>query len=281
VRAGGQYFVRPVAANYLFQPQTRDFNPLDSNKTADFIALSVNHLLFSNPSFTIGEGECNAQVTVVRGGNAQGVGPITVDYSTSDGTATAGSDYTAVSGTLSFPEGTFSRTITIPILDDQLIEGAEQFSIVLSNPTGNVDLASPSSATINITDNDPTTTPILVTETNSDRAIAINATTWFPGPFRLTTPLNFSSDTRTRISLFVENLQFNACQGLSVITVDAEDAQHNHFQLPLEAVFKLPGNNPLRQLIVRLPENLSSGELLIGISAPSVVSNKARISIQP
>src|SRR5204862_5554280 len=97
VSAGGQYFVRPVAANFLFDPQTRDFNPLDGNKTADFVALSVNHLLFTNSTFTIGEGECNLQVTVVRGGNAQGVGPITVDYATVDGTAKAALEYTAVS----------------------------------------------------------------------------------------------------------------------------------------------------------------------------------------
>jgi Tol biopolymer transport system component len=281
VRAGGTYFVRPVGANYLMQPQTRDFSPLDGNKTADFVALSANHLILSNASFTVGEGRCTLQVTVFRGGNAAGVGPITVDYATTNGTATAGSDYTAVSGTLSFPEGTFSRTITIPILEDQLIEGSEQFAISLSNSTGEVDLGIPSSATVTITDNDPTATPILVTETNSDRAIALNATSFSAGPFRLTTPLNFSLDTRTRISFFVENLEFNSCQGLSVITVDAEDAQQNHFQLPLEAVLKLPGNNPFGQLIVRLPEGLSSGDLLITISTQGQVSNKARISIQP
>jgi Tol biopolymer transport system component len=280
VRAGGTYFVRPAAANYLMQPQTHDFTSLDGNKTADFVALSANHLGLGNASPNVGEGGCSLQVTVFRGGNAGGVGPITVDYATVDGTATAGSDYTAVSGTLNFPEGTFSRTITIPIFDDQLIEGSEQFSISLSNPTGEVDLGTPSSATVTITDNDPTT-PKLYTETGSDRAIAFNATSMVAAPFHLTTPLNFSDDTRTRISFFVENLQINSCQGPPVIAVEAEDALLNHFQLPLEAVISYTGNAPFRQVIVLLPENLSAGDLLITISTNGLVSNKARITIQP
>jgi Tol biopolymer transport system component len=59
VRAGGTYFVRPVGANYLFQPQTRDFSSLDGNKTADFVALSTNHLLFTNRYIFLGEGQCS------------------------------------------------------------------------------------------------------------------------------------------------------------------------------------------------------------------------------
>jgi Tol biopolymer transport system component len=140
VLAGSTYFVRPVAANYLFQPQTHDFSSLDGNQTADFVALSANHLLFTNRYIFVGEGQCSLLLTVVRGGNAQGVGPITVHYATSDGTATAGSDYTAVSGNLNFPEGTFSQTITILLMADQIVEDPETLSISLSNPTGEVDL---------------------------------------------------------------------------------------------------------------------------------------------
>lgn len=278
VNAGGTYHVRPMKANYVFQPQTKDFSPLDGNKTADFVALSANHLLFTKGSLTIGEGGCGLQLTVVRGGNAMGVGTITVDYATSDGTATAGLDYTAVSGTLNFPEGTYSRTITIPILDDQLVEGVEQFSISLSNPTGEVDLGTPSIATITMTDK---VAPILFTESNSDVVIALNATSFVAGPFKLMTPLNFSLDSRTRISIFAQNLPLNPCQGSLVITVNAEDSQHNHFQLPLEAIATTSGSNPLIQLIVRLPENLSAGDLWITVSTPGFISNKAKISIQP
>lgn len=268
----GNYSVRPIGANYLFNPQTSDFL-LDSNKTADFIALSTNHLLFTQATRTVVEGVASVQVTVARGGNCCGVGPITVKYATEDGTAKAGEDYTAVSGTLNFPEGTFQQTITIPILNDQLREASEQFSIKLSEPTGEVDLANPSIAVITIQDNEP----VLITEANSDRAIAFNAISFVAPPFSLTTEPNYSADTRTRISLFVENLQINP---LPTITVTAVDVQQNQFQLQLEAVAIFSGF-PFSQLIVRLPENLSPGDLMITVNVNGQPSNTARISIKP
>jgi len=207
VIAGFNYVVRPVGANYLMQPQTRDFTSLNGDKTADFIALSVNQLLFTKATYAIVEGTPNLTVTVVRGGNATGVGPITVQYTTVDGTATAGSDYSAVTGTLNFPEGTFSQTSTIPIVDDQNREGTEQFSIKLSEPTGEVDLASPTVAVINITDNEP----VLVTEANSDRAIALNNVSLVASSFTLITEPNYSSDKRTRLSILWRTFSSDRC----------------------------------------------------------------------
>ena len=61
---------------------------------------------------------------------------VTVDYATSDGTATAGADYTATSGTLTFAAGEKTKTVNVPILDDSHDEGEETFTLTLSNPTG-------------------------------------------------------------------------------------------------------------------------------------------------
>ncbi len=61
---------------------------------------------------------------------------ITVNYNTADGTATAGSDYTAVQGTLTFLPGVTSQTITVPILGDTLAEATETFYVNLSDPNG-------------------------------------------------------------------------------------------------------------------------------------------------
>ena len=274
VMAGRRYIVRPVAANYIFQPQTSDFPPLDGNKTADFVARSANNIGFSTATFTVVEGTPSLQIGVFRGGNATGVGPITVDYATADGSAKAGLDYTAVSGTLDFPEGSFSRTITIPILDDQVREGSEQFSLTLSNPTGEVDLAATSSAVVTIVDNEVR----LFTASDSDRAIALNTATRLIEPFSLTTEMNFGADHRTRISLFVEDLR--VYQAFPTIIVDAVDVQQNHFQLPLEVV-AFYSSFPFQQLIIRLPENLSTGELFVTVIVNGNSSNTARISIAP
>ena len=77
---------------------------------------------------------------------------VTVDYQTSDGSAQAGSDYTATSGTLTFAAGETSKTIAVPILDDDLEENDETLTVTLGNAAnGEVDDAT---ATGTIEDND-------------------------------------------------------------------------------------------------------------------------------
>ena len=61
---------------------------------------------------------------------------ISVDYATSDGTAQAGADYTAASGTLSFQAGESSGTIEVAVLDDAHDEGEETLTLRLSNASG-------------------------------------------------------------------------------------------------------------------------------------------------
>ncbi len=61
--------------------------------------------------------------------------PLTVNYETVNGTAQAGSDYTAESGTLVFTNGIATNTITIPILNNSLITGLRTFAVILSNPS--------------------------------------------------------------------------------------------------------------------------------------------------
>ena len=59
--------------------------------------------------------------------------PVTVDYATANGTATAGSDYQAANGTLTIPVGQTSGTITVPVNGDRLPEPDKYFFVNLSN----------------------------------------------------------------------------------------------------------------------------------------------------
>jgi hypothetical protein len=60
--------------------------------------------------------------------------PLTVNYATADGTAVAGRDYTATSGTFTFNAGVTSDTITVPLLDDGVVQSGLSFNLTLSNP---------------------------------------------------------------------------------------------------------------------------------------------------
>lgn len=86
-----------------------------------------------------------------RNGSA---GTITVDYRTTPGTATAGSDYTAVIGSVTFGPGETVKTVNIPLLNDALIEGSENFGFTIDNVQGGASLLAPRTATITIVDDD-------------------------------------------------------------------------------------------------------------------------------
>ncbi|MEJ7577033.1 MAG: Calx-beta domain-containing protein [Pyrinomonadaceae bacterium] len=69
-------------------------------------------------------------VTVTRTGDVSS--STSVNYATADGTATDGTDYTATSGTLTFAAGELSKSFTVPIKQDNVFEGVENFSVTLS-----------------------------------------------------------------------------------------------------------------------------------------------------
>jgi glucose/arabinose dehydrogenase len=82
------------------------------------------------------------------------VGTATVNFATANGTAIAGSDYSATSGTLTFNPGDSSKLVTVAIATDTLIEANETFRLQLSNATGGATIGTRNSATLFIQDDD-------------------------------------------------------------------------------------------------------------------------------
>ncbi|HXU29526.1 MAG TPA: Calx-beta domain-containing protein [Thermoanaerobaculia bacterium] len=110
----------------------------------DDVVSSPGRLRFRAPVFAGAEGD-EAKIGVVREEGA--VGAVSVGYATSDGTAAAGSDYPATSGTIAFAaEESGEKTISIPLAEDDDV-AAEEFEIALLNPTGGAALRYPSRAT--------------------------------------------------------------------------------------------------------------------------------------
>ena len=115
----------------------------------DYIAPTVQ---FSAATFSVAENGSSATITVLRFGES--VSPFAVNYSTSNGSAAAASDYTATSGTLTFGPADVSKSFTIQILDDLLFENNETVNLTLSSPTAPVTLGTQSTAVLTIVDND-------------------------------------------------------------------------------------------------------------------------------
>ena len=148
-----------------------DLSQLTTEEVSWFVnVVSPSPVQLGAASYNRNENDFQVNVTVTRGGDTSTA--VAVDYSTSDtsgsndcnvnsGAASSRCDYLATLGTLKFAAGETSKTIAIPIVDDAYAEGSETFTIALSNPSG-ATLASPSSATITIADNDATngTNPI-------------------------------------------------------------------------------------------------------------------------
>ena len=61
---------------------------------------------------------------------------VTVEYASSDGTATAGSDYDSESGTLTFSPGVTEQTVNVPVINDAHNDDGETMKLTLSNPSG-------------------------------------------------------------------------------------------------------------------------------------------------
>lgn len=113
-------------------------------------------LRFAQATRQVGEGGGTASLTVNRVGGDDGA--VSVSYATSNGSATAGADYTQSAGTLDWADGdSGARTIMVPILEDGAVESNETFNVTLSNPAGGAGVGSPSSATVTIIDNDDET----------------------------------------------------------------------------------------------------------------------------
>jgi uncharacterized protein with beta-barrel porin domain len=125
---------------------------LDTSSTTVTILDDDNAGVVNLDSATYSVNEKAGHITVSATRSNGSSGSVTVDYNTNNGTAVAGQDFDAVSGTLSWADGeSGTKTIDIPISADSITEPNEGFSIDLSNPTNALTLGT-SSSTVTIMD---------------------------------------------------------------------------------------------------------------------------------
>ncbi len=139
--------------------------------TLYFSVGSVGRFTVNPSTINVNVSAGTAAVTVTRVGGSDG--RVTVNYATASGTATSGMDFTETSGTLTFNDQETSKTILVPITDDMLQEGDENFTVTLSNPgpvsiagyaagiPGGSLLGTPITATVTILANDANEPPTI------------------------------------------------------------------------------------------------------------------------
>jgi pimeloyl-ACP methyl ester carboxylesterase len=141
---------------YVWVNPDRDVQEFDYNNNRAFktviVKLTVKPLQFAASTVEVAENASTVTLTVRRVGGTNG--ELTVNYATTDGTATDGNDYVGTTGSLTWADGDSSdKTLTVTISDDSLSEGNETFTVTLGMPISGESL---DSATVTISDDDPT-----------------------------------------------------------------------------------------------------------------------------
>jgi hypothetical protein len=115
-------------------------------------------LNFSNSNFSVNEdGTFTQAVTIERTGGSDGA--VGVTLTPTGGTASASSDFNSNPITVNFAAGETQKTVTIPIVNDTVVENSETINLALSNPIGGATLGGQTTAVLTIADNDTVASP--------------------------------------------------------------------------------------------------------------------------
>ncbi|MDQ1524437.1 MAG: trimeric autotransporter adhesin [Pyrinomonadaceae bacterium] len=200
---------------------------------------------FNEGGYSVSEGMNVATVTVIRNGSLAGA--VSVNYATSDGSATSPADYRATSGTLTFADGEASKSFTVELVNDTLDELTQTFGVTLSNPTGSAVLGGLSAVGVSIVDDDPTLTfsvnnasvsegqgnvNVIVTRTSDPKGVAsLDYRTTDADTFTVscadTTNNNGGAFARCDFATVVGRLDFAVGETQKTITVPVIDDGHD------------------------------------------------------
>ena len=129
----------------------------------------------------------------------------------------------------------------------------------------------------------PSVSPTLISvSAGSTRAVALESVSMRAEPFSLSSEANFSpNDPRTRITLFVMNLDLLAGETQSSLTADAEDAAHVRYPLRVEYVGTVPNFDGIYMVVVRLNDSMTGnlGDVLVRLNLHGMGSNRVRLAI--
>ena len=245
-----------------------------NSATATIAASDPITINITGPTGEVTEGDAGTYRVSLSPAGVTPTEDLTVSYSTADGTAVAGSDYTDTSGTLTFTNAApGAQTFTVQTTEDILAENTENFTVSISNPTGGGGptpaLGTSPTVTTDIRDNDAlllspsdpsvslTVTPDSVNEDNGETTFTVTAT------HNVETP----PSTATTISLTLGG------------TADSSD-----YTAPAQASVTIPANQPSGTgtlTLTLINDNVSEGDetIIVGGSSGTLTIGSALITI--
>jgi hypothetical protein len=125
--------------------------------------------------------------------------------------------------------------------------------------------------------------PTLLTEENSQRAIALDSVTRVRDPLPVVALYNFQQgrDPRTRVAFFGINLDLLPNENASAVTAQARDSLSRNYSLKVEAVGKVPTLDWITQVVVRLPDELAqAGDVWISVNLHGQTSNEVLFGVK-
>ena len=157
-QTSGTAAMTPDGRYVAFQSTANDLVSKDTNggvnqtdvfvSPADYQPVGPGSVQFGTATYSVTIAGAAATVTVTRTNGSTGA--VSVQYAAGDGTAAAGTDYTAAAGTLNFADGQTTASFTVPILNDAKPDGAETVNLTLSNPLGGASLGTQTTAVLTI-----------------------------------------------------------------------------------------------------------------------------------
>lgn len=200
---------------------------------------------------------------------------VSVMVSTQAGSATGDVDFGAGSTVVNIPAGQTSRSLTIFIKGDTAVEGTENFFVNLSSPVNATIADAQGMATI--VDDE---TLILLEQTGSTRAVALDSVTFVAETLPIVTERNFSSDQRARLLVFAIGTKLGDGEQASQVTASAEDSTGTVRPLTVESARKVPNFPWLTQVVVKLTDQIVPGDVKIRISTRGQTSNPVPVALK-
>jgi hypothetical protein len=187
---------------------TSEFSPCDATNAAGSLAFDSYY------PYNVLEDVGTAVINVVRTGGTRGT--LTVNYSSADGTATAGLDYTTVSGTLTFADGETTKSILLPIVNDGVTEPDESLRLFLSS-TNVESLGGSPIAEVIIQDNN---TPLYIRAIHPNFPDELPVTEGDSGTTNAIMPVYLSAQTSRTVTVDFTSAGSPATSGVDFVPVN-------------------------------------------------------------